>query len=230
MTLLNLRNKIYLYSKTNANSLSDSNMLLFLNTAYERVATLLRQSDGRWEWDDDNASTAPNASYTVTSGTQNYAIATTILSIDRVELKYTDGLWRVLIPIDKSDFPDTNLDQAFGSSGVPTHYDKVGDEIYLYPNPNFTQVTSLKIFFRRGPTLFTVADLTTGTVVPGFNSLYHDLIALWSAYYYGVANGKSNVNQLMQAIQIQENALKVDMSSRNKDERKKMTMRGILFR
>lgn len=65
--------------------------------------------------------------------------------------------------------------------------------------------------------MFTAGDLTTGTILPGFNSLYHDLIALWVAYEYALANGLKNINAIFAEIDRKETALKKDYALRNRD-------------
>lgn len=229
MTITEIIAKLNFYTKTNSNSLTVADALLLINNAYERVSTLILKVDGRFQWIDDNLTGPPATAQTITSGTQNYAISVTYLAIHKVEMKYSDGKWYVLTPIAMEDFPNDDLDQYFGSSGIPSHYLKVGDEIYLYPNPNFTQAASLKIYYDIGPSLFTSAEVTTGTKVPGFNSLYHDLIPLWASYDYAIANNLPNANQLMAIILNKEKSLQSDYASRNNDERKRTTFKKISY-
>lgn len=57
------------------------------------------------------------------------------------------------------------------------------------------------------PTLWTTSDLSTGTAVPVFDSLYHDLIALWASYEYASENVMANANAFFNSIQILEKSL-----------------------
>lgn len=218
MTITNIVNSIYFLTNTDVNSFTAANMLLAINNAYERVASLITQVDGRWQWDDDNQTGDPSAMYTLTADTKNYAIATTILAIKRVEVKDAAGNWSLLRPIDEFDVRYESLTDFMKSSGQPAYYDKIGAQIFIYPAPNYTQANSLKIYFSRPPLLFTSAEVTTGTKVPGFNSLYHDLIPLWVAYDFALARGKENINQLRGEIQVREATLMDDYLKRSKDE------------
>lgn len=227
MDITNIINKTYFYTNTNSTSFSAANMLLCINNAYERVASLIMQSDGRWEWDDPNHTTGSNpdfpiASATLTSGQQDYGLAVTHLKILRIEVKDSNGIWTELYPIDQVDFKPTGQAEFMKGGGIPTYYDLVGNSVLLYPIPNYTQVSSLKIFFQRGPAVFTSAEVTTGTKVPGFNSLYHELIPLHASHDYAISKGSANVNQLAAQIQIREDALMSDYQSRNKDEQLKL--------
>lgn len=225
MTITDIVNKVYLLTNTDVNSFTAANMLLSINNAYERIASLIMQTDGRWQWDDANQSGDPSATYTLTTDTQNYAIATTILAINRVEVKDTNGNWKQLLPISQSDLYGTSLTDFMKTSGVPVYYDKVGAQVFLYPKPNYTQANSLKMYFSRPPLLFTSAEVTTGTKVPGFNSLYHDIIPLWVAYDYAMSRGKENAGQLRTEIQIREEAMTLDYAKRDEDDRPVMRMR-----
>jgi len=229
MTITDIHNKIYFLTKTNSTSLPADTALMLINNAYDRVVSLIMQTDGRWEWDDTNQTDFPIATTAIVATQQDYTLAATHLSILRVELKNTDGKWIVLKPIDQSQLPDVNLDQYFGESGIPVYYDKLGASVLLYPTPNFSQAASLKINFQRPASLFTSGEVTTGTKQPGFNSLFHDLIPLWASYDYAIANGLKNANQIMLEIQRKEHALKEDYAFRSQDERNVMTSKKINY-
>mgnify|MGYP001577036139 CR=1 FL=1 len=218
MTITNLVNRVYFYTNTSSTSFSAANMLLAINNAYERVVSLIMQTDGRWEWDDNNQTDLPIATATLTSSQSDYSLAVTHLTIVRVEVKDTAGLWTQLTPINQSDFAGTALAEFLKTAGPPSYYDKIGSSIFLYPAPNYTQAASLKITFQRPPALYTAAEVTTGTKEPGFNSLYHNLIALWVAYDFAIAHGLPNANQLRAEIKIMEDNLMSDYELRSRDE------------
>lgn len=222
MTITDIINKIYLLTNTNSTSLSSANALLLVNNAYERVASVIMKSDGRWQWDDNNnTSDFPIATTNIISGQADYTLTVDHLEMLRVELASSGGTFTLLKPFDQAD-KETSLTQLGNETGTPTHYDKLGASIILYPKPNYNYTAGLKIYFQRGPSLFTSAEVTTGTKKPGFSSLYHDLIPLWASYDYAVAKGMPNQNQLMAEIMRKEEALKLDYSMRSKDEKIKL--------
>ena len=229
MTISDIVNKTYFYTKTNATSFSAANMLILINDAYNRVASLIMQVDGRWIWDDTNNTDFPigttNLVTTVGAEQQDYSLAVTYIAINRVEVKDSAGNFQELQPIDQYDIKAMALSEFMKSAGMPQFYDKIGSSIFLYPKPLATAVTStagLKVFFQRPPALYTSAEVTTGTKTPGFNSLYHDIIPLWVSYDYALANGLPNANQLFAEIQRKEEALVSDYEMRSKDEGLKM--------
>lgn len=231
-----IRSKIYLLTKTNVTSLSNANLNLYTQPAEDRVASLIMHSDIRWQVDDSNYLDLPSAITTITSGQQDYSLATSHLTIDRVEIKDSGGNWSLLTPIDQHDIRGQALAQGettrtgayLSSNGTPLEYDKKGASVYLYPTPNYTQAASLKVYFSRGPLKF---DYSTGAFTdatgsvsssPGFNSLFHNLIALWASFEYAIANGLKNANQIFAEITRMETDLDAFYGLRSRDERPRM--------
>lgn len=202
-------------------------MTVETKTAMDRVVSLIMQSDGRWQWDDENNTDLPIATTSLVSGQQDYTMSVSHLQITRVEVKDNAATpnWHKLQPIDQVDVYDTSLTDYLNTNGLPKYYDKIGNSFFLYPAPDYAQSASLKIWFKRGQ--FSYFDYATNkfadgsgsaSSTPGFNALYHELIPLWNAYNFAIANGKSNANAIMAQITLKEDALKDDYSVRSKDE------------
>ena len=226
MTISDIVNKIYFLTKTNSTSYPASDMLIAINNAYERVASLIIGVDGRWQWDDTNNTDLPIATTALVSGQQDYSLAVEHLEILGVELKDQNGNWIGLTPIDQNDIKfNPSITDFMEGGGIPQYYDKLGVSIFLYPVPNYSQSASLKIRYQRPPALFTSAEVTTGTKKPGFNSLYHDLIPYWVAYDYAIANGLNSANKFLEEINRKEDALRGDYQLRGKDEPLKMRVK-----
>lgn len=220
--------KTYFLTNTNASSFPIAQLTVEANNAYERVVSLILQSDGRWQWDDTNYTDLPIATTGLVADQQDYSLSVTHLEITRVELLDQTGNWQLLKPFDQVQLFNSSLTDFMKSSGTPMYYDKLANSILLYPKPNYTQSASLKLYFKRPPSLFVVSDTDK---VPGFNSLYHDLIPLWAAFNYATANGLSNASLLMNQITQKEDALKEDYALRAKDEHIRLApRRGISFK
>ena len=208
-------------------------MLLSINNAYERVASLIMQNDFGWEWDDSNQTDLIASTTTLTSGQQDYSLAVTHLIIDRIEVKNSSGNWTILTQLDQKElkrYSQIALAEYRETNGIPAEYDLRGNSIFLYPIPDYTQAASLKIYFKRPPALFTSAEVTTGTKVPGFNSLFHDIIPLWVSYEYAVEKLYPNANGFFNLIQIKEKDLINFYQKRNKDYQSQLTTDQISFR
>lgn len=230
MTLAQIQSKIYFLTKTNSTSLPNATMLILINNAYEREASLIMSCDRRWQWDDSNQTDFPIATTDLVSGQADYSLSVSHLKIRRVECSAnsTASNWNVLDVYDEEDEKES-ITQQSTLSGVPYRYNELGSSIIVDPKPNFNCTAGLKLYFQRAPILFTSSDLSTGTALPGFNSLYHDLIALWASFDYAIANGLSNANQIFAEIDRKEKALKSDYIGRNKDDVSVMRMKKITY-
>lgn len=224
MTYSEIKTLVYLYTKTNVTSLSDATMVILANRALERVVSLINGADSRWEFDDTNQSDLPIATTTITSGQKDYSLATSHLSVNRIEVKDSAGNWHLLTPIDRNQIKEDALAAYLPSSGLPLEYDKLGNSFFLYPTPNYTQAASLKLYFTRGPVAFVSGDTTAQ---PGFNSLFHKLVPLWAAYDYAIANGLKNKDNIFIEIQRMEAEMVNFFGSRSRDERPGMRYNGI---
>lgn len=219
MTFTDIKNRVYFLTSANSTDYPIADLTLAANRALEKVVALINQSDMRWQFDDTNQTDLPIATATITSGQQDYSLATTHLTIDRIEVKNTAGNWHVLSQIDQQAFKGEDqiaLAEYKETSGIPEEYDILGSSIFLYPTPNFTQAASLKVYFTRGPVAFTTADAAE---TPGFNTLFHDLIPLYVAKDYAVAKGKKNLPVIYSEIDKLEKSIEKFYQLRNRDFR-----------
>ncbi len=227
MTLDQIRTKIYLLTSTNVSSLPDATLVPLVNNAFDRVTSLIMGSDGRWQWDDTNNTDIPIGTTDLVTSQQDYSIDITHLEITRVELKDSNGNWNKLDPIDEQDIYNQSLTDFLKTANVPIYYDKIGNSIFLYPTPNYSQSASLKVYFERGPNYFVTSDTTKA---PGFNALFHDLLAYWPAYDFAISTGKANANNIMSAITEKEDALAQFYALRAKDDHPRVRVRPFSFR
>lgn len=218
MIYQDIRSKIYFYTKTNATSFPDSDIVIGINNKQERVESLILQSDGRWQFDDTNQTDLPIATTGIVTSQQDYSLPDTDLEVTRVEVLGVSGNWQKLVPIDQSDVYNQSLTDFMKTVGTPIYYDKIANSIFLYPKPSYTQSASLKVYFKRGPVAITTASLTTAGAKPGFNTNFHELIPLWVSYDYGMANGLTNVGLIMTEIQRLETQLQETYALKDKDD------------
>ncbi len=224
MTLDDIRTKARFLTSTNASSFPDASLVVEANNALDRVVSLIMQSDGRWQWDDSNNTDLPIATTALVASQQDYSLSITHLDIIRVEVQDSSSNWHKLLPIDQADVYDQSITDYLKNPGLPTYYDKLGNSLFLYPAPNYAQAASLKVYYQRGPNYFTTAD---SSKAPGFNTLYHELIPLWIAYNYALANLKQNATGIYQQIQTKEDALKEDYALRGKDDHPRLKARPM---
>ena len=188
MTFADIQNRVYFFTGTSSTSYSATNLTLAVNRAIERIVSLINRSDSKWQYDDSNYTNLPTATATLTSGQQQYTLASTYLTIDRIEIKNSGGSWRRISQIDQPDLkrnannvgasgqidslnnsdiaialgettPSTGRAGAYkASAGTPTEYELIGLRLFLFPVPNYTQSASLRVYFTRTPLLFDYSD------------------------------------------------------------------------
>ncbi len=198
----------------------------YCNEALNRVVNLILNSDGRWQFDDTNFTDYPIGTTMVTTNQKDYIFDITAIRITRVEVKDSAGNWHLLKPIDQVDVYDQALTTFLNSTGLPQYYDKLATSIFLYPTPNYTQTASLKVYFQRPPSYFTVDDTTR---VPGFNSMYHRLIPLIASRDYAVDKQLSNAKDLSAQVAVAEDSLVENYALRNKDQKTKVSVRQFNY-
>lgn len=251
MNFTDVQNRVFFLTSTDSTSYTDANLTLAVGRAMERVVSLINRSDSRWQWDDSNQTDLPIAKAALVASQQDYGLATTHLTIDRVEIKDSSGQWHRLSPLDQQDIKrsgrssyntsgiiggtNQGLALAVGessrtgaykaTSGLPEEYDIIGSSVFLYPVPNYSQASSLFIYFTRQGKNFDYTDDKfdddTGslTSVPGFNPLFHDLIPLWASYDYAIVFKPNIVVALFNEIQRKEQELISFFGQRNRDDR-----------
>jgi len=194
MTFQQVQDRVFFLTGTSSSNWSLVDFNNALNRAIERVVSLINRNDARWEFDDSNYTDLPLATLTITSGQQQYSLATSHLSVNRIEVKDSGGNWKRLIQIDQQTLkrggvmgsasgrlagmtgadmaialgettPSTGRGGAYqATQGIPTEYDLMGIRLFLFPVPNYTQEKSIRIYFTRSPLLFLFTTLGTTAV------------------------------------------------------------------
>ena len=197
-----------------------------INRWFDKAVALIFKSSGRWQWDDSNQTTLPNATTDITSAQQDYTLDVSHLRIDRVEIKNEDGNWSKLIPFDKRDL-DGAVEEFEKTDGLPRYYDVVGKSVILYPAPNFSQTDSLKVYFQRRGSYFATDDTTK---VAGFAEIFHRYLSLGAAYDYALKNNVQNRNVLREEISAMEDEIQTFYALRQPDEHIRLSANKVNYR
>jgi len=213
--------------KADATSYPTSEITESANRAYDRAVALIRESEGRWQWDDTNNTDLPIATTELVDGQQDYELDPTHYEMERVEVQDELGGWHRVLPIDQADIYDQSITDFLSTAGVPQYYDKIGRSILLYPTPSYTQDDALKVWYKRGPSYFTVSDTTKP---PAINTLFHRLIPLNCAYDYAFINQLTVAPSLQDKILTMEDDLINHYSRRDRDDKIRLRVRTGNFR
>lgn len=193
----------------------------YINEALARYGTIALMSDYNWEWDDRNQTDLPIGTRAITLGQQDYSFATEHIIITGVEVKDTAGNWYPLKELDERYFVENNISisswQA-GANGIPYQYTKVANSILLYPAPNYTQASSLKVHFKRAPSYYVSTDTTK---VQGFTDLHATYLSDYASWKYAAVRQMQMAPNLRQEIAIWEEQKIPELYSKRSDEHSK---------
>lgn len=232
MNIADIQAETRLLCDADSTSYPDAALLRRENAAYEEIVGKIIGADGTWQFDDTNFTTLPIGTTTLVNSQQDYSFDTTFLDIERVEVLDNRGTWHLLKPLDKAD-TDEALTEFYKTDGLPLYYDKNGSSIMLYPAPDngvsVTLASGLKVYFQRTASIFTSAEVTTGTKVPGFASPYHVILCYMAAIPYCMSYKKDRVALYQNKVMDLERQLLKHYARREKDVRKIMTNKKILY-
>lgn len=176
-------------------------------------------ADVRFRWDDTNHTALPEGTRELTINVSDYSFQTDeqsnrILTLIGVSI-LQNGVYVPLTPVDRNDpyYDPSNFGQ---STGTPTQYDKIADNIIrLDKKPSATVSAGLKYYFQRAPSYYTAASTTTTT---GFAPVLDRGFIIASAYDCALTLGLPNLQALAVERQIEKENVVKYFESRNEDE------------
>lgn len=186
--------------------------LIDINSWQHRILTMIMGSQDESDFDDQRNTTYPDATTPLVDGQRDYSIPVSekVLAIKRVDISYDGVNYYKAEPIDSNEIPtgigrfadtaaENKLDGEF--SRTSPRYDTKNNAIFVYPRPITGDAAAggkIRIQWVREMTEITSGELTAGTVVPGFDSAFHPMLAYGPAYDYCF------INKLPQAKEIKE--------------------------
>jgi len=195
-----------------------------INRWFDRVVSLILQSDSKWEWDDNNHTDLPISVSSLVANQQDYSMSGAgFLKILKVECKNSSGDFVPLKQIDYTQKKNVALTEYQKTAGSPNEFDLVADSMFLYPKPSYASSGGLKVYFQRIPDYFVAGDTTQE---PGFAAPFHRILSYGAALDYALAkNMTSKIGMLQNEITKLENGLISHYSDRDKDMRIRMTLK-----
>jgi len=194
-----------------------------INRWYDKAISLILESDGLWEWDDDNNTDLPIATSSLVADQRDYSFTGEgFLKILKVEVKNSAGNWTVLTQTDQSLRKLKPIESSTETSGTPREFDLFNETLFLYPEPSYSSSGGIKIFYQRTASYFETTDTTKE---PGFAKPFHRLLSYGAALDYCIAKGIENkIGILRTEIAALEEAIKEHYSTRNRNTRNRMTV------
>lgn len=194
------------------------------NTKLRDLGFILWKNSSDWEFDDSNYTDFPIATANLVDAQQDYAMPSTVLSIERVEVMDDNGDYVPLKQIDKStDEVNPHLER-YSENGFPREYDIIGNSLFLFPTPAAADVTTtagLRVYFSREMEGFTSTDTIKE---PGVPKMFHPGIAYGVAYEFSIGKGMDERIQgnLQYGVRRYEKMLEEFTARRNRDRKVKI--------
>jgi len=202
------------------------------NNWLDTVAGYAIGADKMFQWDDTNHTKLPIGTTNIVADQSDYSFLTdeqgnNIVTLTRLEAKDSTGNYHLLVPIDQNDLNQA-IDTEQTTTGVPTHYDKIADNIVrLYPKPAASVTSGLKFYFQRTSSYFVATDTTK---TPGVSPLLHRGFVIAAAYDGALTLGLPNLQPLSIEMQREEKKMIEYFSDRNNDTEAVLRMAPISHR
>lgn len=241
MTISDINSEARALCDADTTSYTAADLLRRVNSALEELVSMIINADGTWQYDDTNYTDSPVGTGNLVEGQEAYTFAADYLQVEAIEVLDTasPATYRRLKPLDKGELGDLSTEEYFGltsagnpQTGFPEYFDQVGDTFRLYPAPTSTVVTltaGVKVYFKRTASIYTSAEVTTGTKEPGLPSTHHVLLAYMAAVPYCMSYKKDRVAWLEKKIDSMKKTLLAHYAHREKAKRKIMSMRPINY-
>ncbi len=248
MNLGDVSTKARALTHSDTTSYTDANLLIDINIWYQKVASMIFESQDNSDWDDPRATTYPVQATPMIANVRDYTmpVGERMLKLKRVDVCY-DGVNSFQAKsFDTGSFPfgihftnsssvDTEFDKNFIKEAPG--YDYSYNAIWIAPMPVAVDVSAggyIRTEWERNVTPFVVADytsvLTDSTVIPGFDAPFHPILAYGAAFEFAVANNLPQLPLITQALGDWENRIRVAYSRKDLDMRLNLQADYVTYR
>lgn len=188
---------VYFGVGANSTSYPIEDVVRHANESLDVATQLILSADGKWQFDDKNATDLLIGYADLISGQQDYSFDDEFLIINKpLQILNPDGInWTELVLVD-----DTEL---VSQSGTPYQYNKIGNSFLLDPIPNYSWrfgtegKYGIKAYFQRNINYFTTTDTDKQ---PGFATHLHSFVSIFCQHKYAMAKGLAKIGQLEKSL------------------------------
>lgn len=218
MTLGNISSLITFLTNASTSVFTDAQRLISINRHLNNVQTLILRSQDEWDFDDSNNTDFPILTASLVANQAPYTLPTGTLKVKRLETSYDGTNFHKVSPIDINERMLPTATNALGDfTSTDPYYDLQSNVLWLYPTPTAASVNGLKIWIERGPLEFTSGQLTAGTVEPGFDSLFHDVLAYGAALDFCIARNLSQTETIKREFEEKKTRLQNHYGNKQED-------------
>lgn len=229
MTLGAIANKARALTHSDTVSYTATNLLIDVNIWYEKIVSMIFESQDDTDFDDQRNTTYPIVTTPMVAGQRDYSIPVSeaVLKIKRVDITYDGSNWFRATPFDDGV---TNWGQGNATNEdvnmikTAPRYDVKYNSLFIYPLAVASDVSagaSIRVEWERDIVVFTTADYTTdpndSTVVPGIDNQFQAMIAYGAAYEFANANNLPQLGNIKNDLQDWETRLRTAYGRKNLD-------------
>lgn len=245
MTIGDIATKSRFDTNTDSTTYSNANLLINLNVWYQKIVSMILESQDEADFDDSNTTATYPVFQRTLAARRDYAFSTAAwtaigkegvanasaaailpLKVKRLDISWDGGTtFYKAEPIDTGEIPDgLGADAQTDNNFVKTQprYDVRSNAVFLYPAPTAADVTAgaiMRLEQSRNVTPFTSGDLSTGTLIPGYDAPFHPMLADGASYEYAVARQLPQLAQLQTRLQDWEVRLRQAYGRKELDRR-----------
>ncbi len=221
MTIKQIVDRITFYTSLDTNIYKSEDRLVAINNAYDKLHSIILESQDEWDFDDSNAIDLPIAKTNLTlDGT--YVLPDTLYKLNKVEINYGGGFVKAR-PLDLNETGLSENEVLSRSNVSSPRYRIFGRTIKLYPTPTASVDNGLRLYYDREVEHFTTTDITNGSKKPGLDRLWHDYIAIQASLDGAVKFKLNNANDLSNILQEMEQRIRKYYGSRVIDRKFRIT-------
>lgn len=231
MTLGDINTKVYALTATDSSSYPDANMVIDINIWYQKIVSMIFESQDDSDFDDQRNQNYPVVSTPMVAGQRDYAIPVSeqVLKIKRVDVTYDGSNYYRATPFDNGvpgwGFGNTTNEDANMIKQAP-QYDVQYNSLFIYPLAVASDVSagaSIRVEWERAVTPFSQSadyngsTMSTSTSVPGIDIPWHPMLAYGAAYEYANARNLPQLANIKQDLTDWEGRLRTAYGKKDLD-------------
>lgn len=192
-----------------------------INMAYSQVLASIFSVGGTWQFDDTYHPKYPIIRTDIESGKRDYAFiedeqGNFILDIYKIIITTKDGHKKEIPLVNQQQYSNNQVNvRNFNSTetGTPSKADLTANGIFFDVIPDYDLEDGLEVYINRDGLYFNTSDTIKK---PGFNPLFHEILALIPSYKQARNWSLPNVVRLERDIEVMEEKIKENYGKRNR--------------
>lgn len=232
MTLGDIATKARDLVNATATTYPNANLLIDMNLWYQKTASMILDAQDDADFDDINNTTYPTMTTSLVDLQRDYTITSTlnILQIKRLDITYDGINWYRARALDDSMLKDglppltgyPTMDATVDARYVKQQpfYDYKYGSLWIYPRAQTGDAANgakMVAEFTRSVIPFSSGDLSTGTLIPGFDLPFHPILAYGPAMEFAQKRALPQLNSIVTQLEDYENRLKRAYGNKDKD-------------